>query len=452
MIKSNIVILGAGITGLSLSYFLRDKRPLLLEKKTYSGGHIHSYIKNGFTWDEGPHVSFTKSEYVQDLFNQSLGIENILEYPVETVNYYHGNWIPHPAQSNMNAIPEVLREKCFEGFIKSRDIDIEIKNYQDWLDAAFGNEFASNFPKKYTEKYWTTDPKNLTTDWVGDRVYYPDVETVKKGYSGTLNEQTHYIKKVRYPKSGGFISFMNGIKKNVDINYNCEVNQIDLKNKVITCEDKEIKYDRLISTIPLPDFIQIAKAPEMIKNASNELVCSSVLLVNVEANHRTQRKENWIYVYDEDKYATRINCTELLSSKNAPNGKSGIQVEVYFSKYKQKEATNQEIAESVIDELIEMGLILSRDHVENWHTKYVEWANVLFDHKRVKNQEIIFSWLNNFGLDREDDDLEPMTNWDNKKKKKIDLGDLIMSGRFAQWKYYWTDDCILRAKFVSDNM
>ena len=39
-------------------------------------------------------------------------------------------------------------------------------------------------------------------------------------------------------------------------------------------------------------------------------------------------------VYDEDKYATRINCTEVLSPNNAPNKKSGIQVEVYFSEYK----------------------------------------------------------------------------------------------------------------------
>lgn len=447
-----VVILGAGIAGLSVAFFLEDKKYTLLEKRSYSGGHIHSYKKNGFTWDEGPHLSFTKSKYVKELLNNSLGLDNILEFPVETANYYYGYWIPHPAQSNMYAIPGNLKEKSFEDFIKSREIKTEVKDYQDWLDAAFGEVFASNFPQKYTKKYWTTEPRNLTTDWVGDRVYYPDVETVKKGYLGTIEEQTHYIKKVRYPKAGGFFSFMDGIKKNVKINYNCVVNHIDVENQIITYGSEKVKYDKLISTIPLPEFVRLTQAPDMIKNAAKDLVCTSVLLVNVEANHGTQRKENWIYVYDEDKYSTRINCTELLSPYNAPKGKSGIQVEVYFSKYKPKSLSDEAIAEKVVEELIEMGLIKSSDYVDNYHTKYVKWANIVFDHERREKQDLILSWLNKYGLVREDDDLDPMTNWDEKSNQNQSLGEIVFAGRFAQWKYYWTDDCMLRAKFVEENL
>ena len=41
-----------------------------------------------------------------------------------------------------------------------------------------------------------------------------------------------------------------------------------------------------------------------------------------------------------------------------------------------------------------------------------------------------------------------MTEWND--RKEIALGKLILAGRFAQWKYYWTDDCVLRGKYIAD--
>ena len=112
----------------------------IFEKNDYLGGHIHSERVGGFTWDEGPHVSFTKSQYVIDYFNKYCSSE-ILEYPVSTVNYFRGNWIPHPAQSNLFAIPEPLRSICFDDLIQSRSKNIKIETYKDWLIEAFGEEF-----------------------------------------------------------------------------------------------------------------------------------------------------------------------------------------------------------------------------------------------------------------------------------------------------------------------
>jgi hypothetical protein len=43
-----------------------------------------------------------------------------------------------------------------------------------------------------------------------------------------------------------------------------------------------------------------------------------------------------------------------------------------------------------------------------------------------------------------------MTDWDTKPEKP--LGNIILAGRFAQWKYYWTDDCVMRGKYIADNI
>jgi len=53
-------ILGAGLAGLSCSYHIGHQNCLIFEQKSHVGGHIYSHPIGGFTWDEGPHVSFTE--------------------------------------------------------------------------------------------------------------------------------------------------------------------------------------------------------------------------------------------------------------------------------------------------------------------------------------------------------------------------------------------------------
>ena len=37
-----------------------------------------------------------------------------------------------------------------------------------------------------------------------------------------------------------------------------------------------------------------------------------------------------------------------------------------------------------------------------------------------------------------------MDNWQQQLENSPEFGELILAGRFSQWKYYWTDDCLLR--------
>jgi len=113
------LILGAGLAGLSASYHIGHDKCLILEKHLHNCGHLHSETREGFTWDQGPHVSFTKSDYVRDLFAKSV-LGEFDEYEVKIANYYQGHWINHPAQSNLYQVPEPLRSRCLESFLQTR--------------------------------------------------------------------------------------------------------------------------------------------------------------------------------------------------------------------------------------------------------------------------------------------------------------------------------------------
>lgn len=451
-----ITILGGGLAGISCSYHLKHENCEIFEQNAYLGGHIHNEVRDGFTWDEGPHVSFTKHDYVKELFGEST---EYLEYPVFPTNYYKGSWVPHPAQSNLHALPEDVKQKCLNDFLAMRQetegVAFIPANYKEWLTFAFGKYFASIFPSVYTTKYWTTSPENLTTDWVGDRVFFPKIDDVVNGATAPLKESTHYITSIRYPKEGGYISFVKRMTSGANVRYGKKMSYISFSKKIIQFSDgTQATYSKLINTIPLPILIQQSDAPAHIKQAASELSCSSVLLVNIVAEHPTQRTENWIYVYDEDKYSSRINCTELLSPSNGVEGKTGVQVEVYFSKYRSLDKSPAEIMESVCEEIVEMGLIKSSEDISSVHSQWIEWANVIFDHSRKTALATIYSWLEQFGLRREANDLEPMTDWNIVGNNGFyDEGaSLFLAGRFGQWNYFWTDDCVMRGKYLGERI
>lgn len=445
-------ILGAGLSGISIADHLsKCNIPFkVYEGKSHGGGHIHSEVVDGFTWDEGPHVSFTKYDYVKEYFAANTD-QQFLEYPTRPTNYYQGNWIMHPAQSHMYAVPQPLRNTCVSDVKAIREelpANYEPSNYEDWINYAFGKTFAENFPKVYTEKYWTTKPENLTTDWIGKRIYFPEITDMVESADGPLNKQTHYITKVRYPEKGGYYSYIKTVEASLDINYNKRLKSISFQNREIRFVGGEtVTYENLISTIPLPQLIINSDAPEEIKQSAHRLKCSQVLIINVVASHPPVVNNHWIYVYDRELYSTRINFTDLLAPNNGIQGKCGIQVEVYFSDYHPLTEAMEAIAKDVLKELVTMGLILSEEHIHSHHTKWIEWANVIFDQQRAEAQDKVFTWLESIGMKREDDDLEPMTDWDTKQTQQ--LGSIILAGRFAQWKYYWTDDCVLRGKYIS---
>jgi protoporphyrinogen oxidase len=443
-----ITILGAGIAGLSASYHLGHQNCQIFEKNNFLGGHTHSRQQDGFVWDEGPHVSFTENSYVRELFSESVK-GDFFQFPVSIGNYFQGDWIPHPAQSNLWSIREPLRSACLTDFMQTRSKKFNLNqpgDYQEWLYQAFGKVFADTFPASYTKKYWTCEPKFLDTDWIGNRVFFPDIQTVVDGSIEPPKLQTHYIKEVRYPAYGGFVKFLNKLAKDANINLNHSVAEIDLLNKQISfLNGSKHKYEKLINTLPLPLFISlISHAPPEILEASEVLCCSSLLLVNVVASNVVRKPYHWLYVYDEDKLSTRVTHIEMLSPNNGLEGKTGIQVEVYESKYRPFTLRHDEIAAKVSEELIEMGMI---EKVEAIHTQYVEYANVIFDKRRKEAQSIIFEWLELFGLKREAQDLHPITDWSN--ASTLSCGEIVLAGRFAQWKYFWTDDCVLRGRHLA---
>lgn len=423
-------ILGAGLAGLSTSFHIGHDNCIIYEAKPYYGGLIYSEIREGYTWDVGPHISFTKSEYVRNLFAESVNQE-FEELEVSAGNYFRGHWIDHPAQSNLYQIPEPLRTECLNSFLQARSREAtqpQPANYQELLYQAFGRVFADTFPAAYNRKVWTVAPINLGVDWIGPRVFYPSVQDVKDGFKGPLDRATHYVTTARYPSRGGFISFARKLAYSARIYYGKTLETINFSKRQIGFSDgTQSDYHTLVSTVPLPTLINCAKdIPDEVREAASLLRCTNLLLVEIAANHQQNSKYDWIYVYDEDKLSTRISFIEGWSPNNVPDSTTGIQVEVYGSVYRPLPTDRKEVTRKVQLELVEMGLLESLEAVISVHVRHVPWANVIFDHNRQAALDTVNAFLDSFGVMR--------------------------AGRYAEWQYLWTDDCVLSGQRVAETI
>jgi oxygen-dependent protoporphyrinogen oxidase len=73
--EKDVVIIGAGLTGLSLAFYLKKagKNVLLIEKNNRTGGVIHTNTENGFTYETGPSTGVIGTLEIAELFEDLKG-------------------------------------------------------------------------------------------------------------------------------------------------------------------------------------------------------------------------------------------------------------------------------------------------------------------------------------------------------------------------------------------
>ena len=423
-------IIGAGISGLAVSQHLDHKDTIVFESTDHYAGHVHSEVVDGFTWDDGPHMSFTVNAYVRD-FLADMVDQNFESVPTSASNYYKGHWIGHPSQIHLYQVPEPLRTQCIESFLATRDDNRQPKNYQEWLDISFGPVFAATFPGAYTRKYWTVEPADLVTEWVGNRVMKPSTEQVMEGTKGSIGIQTsHYVagKDTRYPKTGGFMAYTHKMAQAADLKLNTPITGVNFGERTLHLGDgSTVTYDNLVSTMALRKFIKFGiDVPQNVKDAGEKLTATNFLRVDVAVNHPAIRPETWVYVYDEDKYSVRISVTEKFGVANAPKDTTGIQVEVYGSEYRACPTDFEAVKTGVVNELIEMGMIESRDYLRYVNCKFIPQGNPIFDHNRAPAMKEINQFLDHHGVQ--------------------------LVGRYGEHKYLMTDACIISARRAAERI
>ncbi|MCX5692626.1 MAG: NAD(P)-binding protein, partial [Candidatus Omnitrophica bacterium] len=110
MKSEEIVILGAGLAGLSAAYHLKSGYALF-EKENETGGMARSIYKDGYTFDYDGHLLHFRSEYVFNLVSDILN-GNLAPHKRNSWVYSKGIFTRYPFQANFYGLPNSAIKDC----------------------------------------------------------------------------------------------------------------------------------------------------------------------------------------------------------------------------------------------------------------------------------------------------------------------------------------------------
>lgn len=415
-----IAILGTGMAGLGAGHRLKDEPVELCffdKNSNYGGVTTSMQLPSGFTFDYGPHVSFTKDERIQKLFADNVdGQFETIQYYLN--NYWQGHWVTHPVQNNMFGLPTELVTKVICEFAElSREERPSPANYEEWLLGSYGPTFSQTFPMVYTEKYHTTPAANMSTEWIGPRMYRPSLSEVVRGSLTSVTPNIHYVTHFRYPSRGGFMSFIHRFVQHPKCRFNHRLVRLNPKDQTLLfANGVTVPYDGVVSSIPLPDLIPLIEgAPRDVIEAAGKLACTTCILVNVGVARPDVSGVHISYFYDPDIIFTRVSFPYKMSPNNAPQGTSSIQTEIYgSSKYKPLDGDPSSYIDKTIKDLIRCGLIGEGDEILEKFAMRLDYANIIFDLDRKPSLDVVHGYLDSIGV--------------------------AYCGRYGDWGYIWTDE------------
>ncbi len=424
-----VIILGAGIAGLSAGYHLRIHGipSVLIEKEGEPGGLCRSVQYENMFFDYGVHISFTNDKSIQDFFRKSVNNDYIKKEAI-IKNYWHGFWLEHPPISNLHPLPKQIVKKILLDFIR-RDTPSEksVTTYKDWCVKYFGNYFYQKFSALYTKKFWTLDAQNLTTDWINERIDKTSLESIIDGILNITTQNNHYVTTFRYPKTGGYSSFLSW-GKNLNIRYHSSPELIDPVKKIITLTSGvKIPYESLISSIPLPELItRIDHVPQSVKKAVKDLKWTSLLMLNFKVSKNAgPNQSHWNYYYDLELPFTRLVFMSNFPKEENYRGQYTIQAEIPYSKYRPLEMSIEDTVQLSIKGISKTESINEED-IEYLGKININYGYVIFDKKRSNSVKLIHDYLKSCNI--------------------------FYCGRFGEWEYLWSDQAFISGKNAAENI
>jgi len=397
-----ILIIGAGLAGLSTAYHLGDRSYRVIEKEKEAGGLCRSYQKDGFTFDMTGHLLHFRQAAIKAL------VEGLLDGRLEkhvrrSFIYSHRTYTEYPFQVNTYGLPpEVVRE-CLMGFIDTltkpaatRSAD---RSFKDWILDNMGEGIARHFMVPFNEKLWQVSLNELTSDWVSWLVPKPDLKDVINGALGIKDKAFGYNPTFLYPAQGGISvlprAFLPGVR---DIVYGCELIEVETARRRATFSDGRVEeYETLVSTIPVPELVRrCTDLPKAIHEAAGGLRCVSVYNVNLGVAREKVSDKHWIYFPEPEFPFYRAGFPMNFSPLLGPPGCSSLYVEVsHQPAHAMPEAA---LIQRIRDGLERAGIFRSDDELVVADVKDIRYAYVLFDQHRARALPTILEELARRGI------------------------------------------------------
>ncbi len=425
-----ILIIGAGLAGLSTAYHLGDRPYRVLEKEKEAGGLCRSYQMDGFTFDMTGHLLHFRQAEIRALVERLLA--GCLEQHIRrSFIYSHRTYTEYPFQVNTYGLPpEVVRE-CLLGFIATLTTpptsNPEERSFKAWILENLGEGMARHFMVPFNEKLWQVPLDDLTSDWVSWLVPKPELKDVVNGALGIKDKAFGYNPSFLYPSRGGIsalpAAFLPGLR---EIVYDTELVEVDTGRRRATFQDGRVEdYETLVSTIPVPELVRrCTDLPQTIRDAAAGLRCVSVYNVNLGVARERVSDHHWIYFPEPEYPFYRAGFPMNFSPALGPPGCSSLYVEI--SHQPTETVPPAELIRRIRVGLEKAGIFRPDDEIVVADVRDIKYAYVLFDRHRARALPAILEELARRGI--------------------------YSIGRYGRWEHTSMEDAIAQGKALAETL
>lgn len=365
---TRIVIIGAGPTGLGAAYRLQELGYDdwdIYEQSDHVGGLASSFTDDkGFTYDIGGHVLFSHYPYFDALFARMLG-DSYTKIQREAWIWMRDRFIPYPFQNNVRYLPKDDVLACVMGLITAQRERRSSENFEEWINATFGEGIARMFMLPYNFKVWATPARLMSKQWMAERVSVVDVERVLRNILMERDDASWGPNNAfKYPLHGGTGAIYRAFVPYIEsrLHYRKAARAIDLERRMVEFEDGTgTRYDHLISTMPLDLLVGATRgASGEMREAAGKLVHNSSYIVGIGVKKRVETSKCWIYYPEDDTPFYRVTYLSNYSPNMTPDA-DHILLLSETTRSQWKPEPSESIVERVVDGMIRTGLLDESD-------------------------------------------------------------------------------------------
>ncbi|MGA2324172.1 MAG: FAD-dependent oxidoreductase [Sedimentisphaerales bacterium] len=416
------LILGAGLTGLSVAYHL-GYRFLIVDANHKVGGTAGDIRYKKFCLDHGVHILYFRDAWTHQWITEELGVPLIKKERCSRV-WLQERPVPFPVQFNLGVLPSPYRWKAGISAIIAAirsNRDEEPSRMAQWSQMHFGKALTRDFFLPYNEKLWGVTFKSLRTEWMEGYTPAPSTHALIRGLFPRDNGHYGINSTFWYPKEGGIATIARAIAHKIGpIQFDMHLKSLDLqRHTALFCNGTRISYRYLVSTIPLPEIIRCVqptmdtlseKAP-LLRSTPTTIVHILLPRPNIGGG------VHWLYVPDPSIPFYRITFPHNINSTNCPEGWSAITLE-FGGIVTDKARIERESKET----LIKMGLMYHSEYGAESLWNQLDYGYVTYDDQWIATRNWILSFFRKH--------------------------DVICLGRYGRWEYSNMESALLQGRDI----
>lgn len=422
-----VVIIGAGLTGLSTAYHLEQAGffdYIILEKEAELGGLCRSVQRDGFIFDYTGHLLHINDQYVRELVTKFVGLDQFNYLQRSSFIYSHNTYTLYPFQINLHGLPVSVIADCVSGFVQRKKIN-NPKTFYSWVLTHFGRGFADHFFVPYQQKQFCMAPTQFSAQWTGRFVPQTSLEDIIRGAINDQQESIGYNAHFYYPKHTGISLLPRTLAKQLinPILTHHEVKIIDLKKNIITCTNgAQYEFDTLVNTMPLNQLLKktIDTSATDFAHHHHKLKASSVLNINLGIKKKIEPDKHWIYTPEKEFSFYRLGFPHNFSTATAPAGCSSVYLECAY-----RDTYDRTLVEQAINKSCEL-LGLTRADIASTTILELPVAYALYTPWRDQNIDKLLARLHEVGI--------------------------YSIGRYGSWKYAAMQEALLDGQHTAQTI